>query len=41
MASNLLRVSGSDLDEVRLEEPIVLSSVEVSTAIMGRKNIWK
>lgn len=31
----------SELDEARLDEPMVLSSVEWSEAILGRGNIWK
>lgn len=39
--SKLIGVSGSDLEEVRLDEPTVLSLVEVPVAIIGGKNIWK
>lgn len=41
MDSRLLEVSGSHLEDIRLEEPIVLSSMEVSEAIMDGENIWK
>lgn len=34
-------MSDSDLDEVRLDEPIVLSSAKVYAAIVDRDNIWK
>lgn len=39
--SKLIGVSGSDLEEIRLDEPTVLSLVEVPVAIIGGKNIWK
>lgn len=34
-------ISGSELEEVSLDKPIVLSSVKVSEAILGGENIWQ
>lgn len=39
MASERVKVSDSVLEEARLDEPIVISSVEVSEAIIGSENI--
>lgn len=41
MDSRLIGTSGHEVERVRLDDPLILSSTEVSNAILGGENIWK
>lgn len=41
MSSKLVGVSASDLEDVKMDEPIMLTSAKVSATIIGGENIWK